>query len=1755
MPPHISEEIGSTIRNSLILTRSGTRKQRSTAPSPVSRSASPGSDMLSPSLSPLPDDMLPPSPIHGKRLNREPKTDSDSDEERTPKHSRAASPMITDAPSSKVPLFNPKTESVVDGSITSEGPPNDPHLASFEFRAQLPSRDNTPGSVAWSSSTVRNRSTAAPNPQPLDTSSIPDDITHVSSYTLSPTPETATKPQSENRTNGNGDREWTDVFISHEYHSKSRSPSPETIDNNPFFVLLRKTAEITLLNLGQDSVNKRIYDILGSLLFHIGDLFDSLLDDSIRLPPIEAQNNFKFAEGIRKSANDLSRRIHGVTELFASRSLRLNRPLEIVSNGNVDINHNSPLTITDLIHCINDNFMNVNARLDGIESRTKHIVDPDTTGGWGQNFEHTGFFDLPSRSPPRPMEEMSPDEAMRDTLMDHEAYSATTIPTLSNTPPTPAPKNKSILKPASEYPVPNRPPSGPTNLKPLSELPKPVAPQTDKGTKSSMHAPGAPLADSALVPNSQQQNASRRKGKVVFTPVPVTNVFATQPTYKPTMNSNKPADPIKVDGNKISKVLANNLNSDARFIINLKNVQTGVNAFAPERTIANLIRPTLQKAQRLKFRSVKWNRTGNLIFSFVHGAIFADFLRIVPDIKKALLIPETAQVYEDTPWSKVVVARVPTGLDDDGQGERFSNEDLLTELIACNPHVSSLNIVMQPRWITKSENMHKPESSFMFAFKDPDGSILPKFLKFNTCMFGKSTPTDTMRDQPLLKECDRCLALDHDKSSCRGAYRCNLCAGGHSTLNHNKKCKACIDTDVPLQDRCPHPLKCANCNGDHKASDPLCPKRSAFKKPLKKGRTAQIIRERLANPVDPNPASAPNDVPAPAVLDNSSMPIIEQVPVISTQPTQPDHTPHPSPTATELALADASQIIDETMDILTDPDSVFHVFDIFIFQDPWWGKIGTDVSAAADVYGTVSSPLFFCLHHGSSQSDKKPSVVTYVRKGKRWLDANISSHYPPHRDLLAIDFSIYGSHISIINGYFHGTNAKEGLHLLIDTPPQHTIPAIYAGDFNLHHELWALPDGVTPSQTGPADDLASWIITNDFNIMNSGMRTRRGRGRQKDSVIDLTITNGAAWDNDMLVDWDSSERLSLDSDHNGISWTIKIPNLVNYTPAPKLYQYSIDASREEDWIKSFNQAMISYEFSSNISDVDSCQRAALALLEAMSTATRETMPKTRVGNVAKRCPWWDDTCSLAVHNIVSYSQSDQYDQDTWIALKGELRRCIRAARRSHADRVTAEVSQCTDLWKLRNWSSGKRYNKMPPIRSNAGYATHPREQSQIFINSFFPAVPPEVDMTVADCIPRRESRDHHPITESKISEALASSSNTSAPGAFGSNYRALKWAFKTKPAIFITFFNSCLTLGFHPACLRNAIVSIIPKPRKIDMSNPSSYRPISLLETLSKCLEKIITSRILYDVGSLGLVPYSQFGSRDNSSCTDAGLSMVHDIHSFWQNHEKVSLLTLDIKGYFNNINHALLIYILSRLGFSSPTVNWLRSFFSDRTVQIRIDSFLSDPSPITSVGVPQGSPLSPILSALYSLPLLLHMEQARNIEIKGYVDDFTILAHSNSFTNNQDIIQASVQTASTILHRLGLSFEIEKCDLIHFASRASDMNVSLRVDLSPPGCYGKWISPQPCIRWLGYYLDRRLTWKPHIKKKCSQALAVVGSLGILANSTRGISVKHARLLFKTCVFPVLTYGSVIWYTGVGQKGLIKPLERAQNQLRKKPRL
>lgn len=187
-----------------------------------------------------------------------------------------------------------------------------------------------------------------------------------------------------------------------------------------------------------------------------------------------------------------------------------------------------------------------------------------------------------------------------------------------------------------------------------------------------------------------------------------------------------------------------------------------------------------------------------------------------------------------------------------------------------------------------------------------------------------------------------------------------------------------------------------------------------------------------------------------------------------------------------------------------------------------------------------------------------------------------------------------------------------------------------------------------------------------------------------------------------------------------------------------------------------------------------------------------------------------------------------------------------------------------------------------------------------------------------------------------------------------------------KPDILYRPFNLCASTGHHPHSWRQTTAVTLCKAKKTDCSNPRSYRLIQLEECMGKVLEKSQAQRLSYFIGVHRLVPTTIFGSRPGCSTTDAVISFMHDITLSFDKGWTTSSLTFDIKGYFDFVNHARLLTLMREKHLPSPMIRWAAYFLQERSTTICLDGKLSDMKPIEN-GIPQGSPISPALSSLYT--------------------------------------------------------------------------------------------------------------------------------------------------------------------------------------------
>jgi hypothetical protein len=92
-------------------------------------------------------------------------------------------------------------------------------------------------------------------------------------------------------------------------------------------------------------------------------------------------------------------------------------------------------------------------------------------------------------------------------------------------------------------------------------------------------------------------------------------------------------------------------------------------------------------------------------------------------------------------------------------------------------------------------------------------------------------------------------------------------------------------------------------------------------------------------------------------------------------------------------------------------------------------------------------------------------------------------------------------------------------------------------------------------------------------------------------------------------------------------------------------------------------------------------------------------------------------------------------------------------------------------------------------------------------------------------------------------------------------------------------------------------------------------------------------------------------------------------------------------------------------------------------------------------------------------------------------------------------------------------------------------------------------VTPVENLRYLGFFINRRLKWEPHVRIICNRARVSLKALQVLGNSIRGLSMANWRLVLNAVCLPVLAYGSQIWYLSGASKTLINMLQRVQNDM------
>lgn len=483
------------------------------------------------------------------------------------------------------------------------------------------------------------------------------------------------------------------------------------------------------------------------------------------------------------------------------------------------------------------------------------------------------------------------------------------------------------------------------------------------------------------------------------------------------------------------------------------------------------------------------------------------------------------------------------------------------------------------------------------------------------------------------------------------------------------------------------------------------------------------------------------------------------------------------------------------------------------------------------------------------------------------------------------------------------------------------------------------------------------------------------------------------------------------------------------------------------------------------------ERAAANYTAALHSAIAEAVPQINPRRSKRPRGWWNtelDRMSQTVKCLQDRARQNPTDTSLAAearAARNSRRNAVRAAEQGYLMLKLQATSQA-EVWKVLKGAQPAHTRAIPDLNGpnvpnglngpngpngpnglnglngpnglNGQTSMKFTEKCAALRNALFP--PP----TAGDDIPalRPPNMDMRTefseITSAEVTRAISRCNKRSASGQDRVPYSVIEKAHRHLPALLPDLFTASIRTGHFPGAWKHANCVVIPRGGRRDPSVPKSYHPISLLSNISKVLEKLIAKRTADAALRVGALSNTQFGAVENRSAIDALFAILHptsDALATPAGSKKIrpdrpTFLANDIQGAFNNTDPARLVKIMETRCMPRYLTRWTSSFTADRTMSFCFDNSKEPPQPYDS-GLPQGSPVSPVLFLIYAQAMLEAPSYFKDIDV-SYMDDNGALQLATTQTFAIRRLQERMELRLQRGAQLNLPYDLGKAGLIH---------------------------------------------------------------------------------------------------------------------------
>src|ERR1043165_2452631 len=762
-------------------------------------------------------------------------------------------------------------------------------------------------------------------------------------------------------------------------------------------------------------------------------------------------------------------------------------------------------------------------------------------------------------------------------------------------------------------------------------------------------------------------------------------------------------------------------------------------------------------------------------------------------------------------------------------------------------------------------------------------------------------------------------------------------------------------------------------------------------------------------------------------------------------------------------------------------------------------------------------------------SNERGGLAIYVKVGLNFNVLDVAEI--PNIEIQGIEINTLNGHLKIFNSYITPSYQYKKEEIQKIFPHKRSI---LVGGFNAHNKLWGC------SETNNRGIIIEEILTeNNSVVLNTGQSTHIASNQSNsNSVIDLSISSQDIALNASHYVTNSN----MGSDHYATITTVNEEAIIEHSLSMHLWKL-----KKADW-KNYKE-LSKFSLNKDVLVDKNSDDTFNNLVDCITCLANQSIPRKNLKNRKsknkkfKTLPYWNDKCSEAIskRNQSRNKMTKTRELKDYLEYKKQeaiVKQTLKTEAKSCWQSYCSELTNQTKLGSVWSWARRMNgiatYSSIPTLNYNGLIGETNLEKANIFAKNYANTSntqnysekflkyknnnnlknnPYRINSNPAEEVEILNER----FNLNELKQAIRSAKNNKSPGDDKLPYELLKHLHTNALKILLIFYNEIWEEGKLPADWHHAIILPLLKPNK-EASKPESYRPISLTSTICKVMETMVAKRLQWFLEKNNLISENQSGFRKYKSTNDQILKLQDTILKKFKNKEHVLAIFIDFERAYDMLHVPTLLRKFQKLGIGGNTFNWVESFLSNRTFQVKVGAELSNKF-IQQNGTPQGSVLSPLL-------FLLMINDIRTgvngVEVSLFADDSAIYLGHRNIKTLQNKIQSSINLIQNWCNENGFKISINKTTGVLFSKRNNLARINIKIDQ-------KQIKMENKVKFLGVIFDSKLTWKPHIDyiiDKCKKKVNLIRAISCYGWRA---CKKTLLIIYRALIRSILDYGDVAY--------------------------